>query len=349
MNEGTLEVEVEDSDDLWHLYNLIDKGDKVCGYTLREVKVSRGSQEERVGRRRVFLCVVVDDLGFQTFTERLRIKGRVVTGPEDMNIQGTYHSFSVGLRDRLSITKDRWMSFHIDRLNRAESRERPKALVVTLDEQEASIYLLRDYDFQHMVSMESHIPGKYFESGDRAAIKSKYLASLGNEIYRIVEAEKMDVVAAGPGFTKSELAKQLKEKLGRLNVRVFEETTSSVGEPGVREVLNRGALSKIMESSTIIRDSRLVDELLGRLSSKPGLVTYGIGEVEKAAERGAVESLLVSETLLKDATPEERERIEVLCKKAEDYGGKVYFIGGHEKGRQLVSLGGLAALLRFPL
>jgi protein pelota len=99
-----------------------------------------------------------------------------------------------------------------------------------------------------------------------------------------------------------------------------------------------------------MRDSRLVDELLSRLASKPNLVAYGKDEVALAVERGAVDSILVSERLFKEITPEQRKDVELICKKAESYGGKVFFIGGeHEKGRQLIGLGSVAALLRFPI
>jgi len=348
MGHGVVEVEVEDSDDLWHLYNLIDSGDTVCGYTLREVKVLRGGSEERGGRRRVFLCIKVEDLGFQSFTERLRIRGRVITGPEDMSIQGSYHSFSVGPRERVRIVKDEWLSFHEERLKRATTKERPKALIITIDDQEASIYVLRDYIVEGLVSIASHMPGKYVESVDRSTIRSKYFSSIGEEVGRFLQRENADVVVAGPGFTKNELAKYLREKFRSLSI--IEETASCTGEPGVREVINRGTFSKIMANSTLLRDSRLIDELLGRLSTKPNLVAYGREEVKRAVESGAVDALLVSERLLKTIAPDERRAIEDVCKRAEGYGGKVYFIGGeHEKGKQLISLGGIAALLRFAI
>jgi protein pelota len=345
---GAIEVEAEDTDDLWHLYNLIDKGDTVCGYTMREVRVSRGGSEERGGRRRVFLCIKVEDLGFQSFTEHLRIRGRVITGPEDMNIQGSYHSFSVGPRERIRITKDEWLSFHEERLKRATAKERPKALIITIDDQEASIYILRDYKVEELVSIASHMPGKYVESVDRSAIRSKYFASISEEMGRFLQRENADVIVVGPGFTKDELAKYLKEKFRSLTI--IEETASYTGMPGVREVMNRGTFSKIMAKSTLLRDSRLIDELLARLSTKPSLVAYGREEVKRAVESGAVEILLVSERLFKMIAPDERHAIEDVCKRAEDYGGKVYFIGGeHEKGKQLIGLGGLVALLRFAI
>ncbi|MGC8936482.1 MAG: mRNA surveillance protein pelota, partial [Candidatus Methanomethylicaceae archaeon] len=176
--------------------------------------------------------------------------------------------------------------------------------------------------------------------------KSKYLLKVAEEVNRFVEREKAFVVLGGPGFTKSELLSLLKDKFKHINA--VEESTSSIGPSGVREILRRGVLNRILQNSLLIRDSKLVDEFLFRLVKKPSLVAYGMGEVKNAVERGAVDALLVSERLLKNVSPEERGLIEELCRKTESYGGKVYFIGAeHEKGLQLFNLGGIAALLRF--
>jgi len=239
---GSVEVEVEDSDDLWHLYNIIDRGDSVCGYTMREVKVSRGAEEERGGKRRVFLCISVEDMSFQTFTEKLRIKGRVTVGPDEMNIQGSFHSFAVGIRDRIRITKSEWLSFHSERLQRAASRSRPKVIAVTIDDQDATIFLIRDYQVDEILTMSSHMPGKYVETSDRPALKSKYFGAIAEEVSRLLQREPAAVVTAGPGFTKNELARVLRERLKGANI--IEENTSSTGEPGVRGGNGAGHASK---------------------------------------------------------------------------------------------------------
>ncbi len=343
----TLEVEVEDKEDLWHLYNIIDVGDKVCGQTLREVRVSRGDgREDRGGRRKVYLCIEVEDLYFQSFTESLRIRGKVISGPEDLHVQGLYHTFSVKARDRLKILKDEWLSFHRERLKVAERRERPRVVIATIDDQEAEIFLVKGYSMEHLLSMPSNISGKYLESGGRSIEKLRYLSRVAEELARIVDKEKAHLIVGGPGFAKNELLTVLKERFR--NINAIEENASSVGPAGAREILRRGAINKILQNSALLRDSKLVDELLFRLVNKPSLVTYGLEDVRKAVKRGSVDSLLVSERLLKGAAPEKRAVIEELCKKTEDYGGKVYFVGAeHEKGLQLFNLGGIAALLRF--
>ncbi|MGB9878972.1 MAG: hypothetical protein ACPLGZ_03205, partial [Candidatus Pelagibacter ubique] len=235
---GYVEVEVEDEDDLWHLYNMIEAGDQICGNTTREIKVTRGDIEERVGRRRVFLCVIVEDTGIQSFTGKLRIRGKIVSAPDEMNILGSYHSFALGPRDRIRIVKENWTSFFEERLDRAVKKSRPKVVVVTLDDQEATIYIIKDYEVHEVVSITSNIPGKYLESSDRGSLRSKYFSSIEEELMRIIKDGAYSIVLAGPGFTKNEFGKYLKEKHRTLSV--FEESTSTIGTPGVREVMSRG-------------------------------------------------------------------------------------------------------------
>ncbi|MEM3484608.1 MAG: hypothetical protein QXI12_03195, partial [Candidatus Methanomethyliaceae archaeon] len=201
---------------------------------------------------------------------------------------------------------------------------------------------------EHLFDVQSHVSGKYLESGGRSAEKSRYLSKVAEELGRLAEKEKAFIIVGGPGFTKSELLSILKEKFK--NIKAVEENASSIGPSGAREILRRGALNRILKDSLLIRDSELVDEFLFRLANKPSLVAYGIEEVKKAVERGAVDSLLVSGRLIKNVTQEERSIIEEICKKTEGYGGKVYFVGAeHEKGLQLFNLGGIAALLRFSI
>lgn len=81
--------------------------------------------------------------------------------------------------------------------------------------------------------------------------------------------------------------------------------------------MSRGTLSKILEDTLIVRDSRLVDELLSRLSKDPRLVAYGFGEVEKSVNAGAVETLLVSDRLIKTVSLNEKKAGRALQERRE--------------------------------
>jgi protein pelota len=93
-----------------------------------------------------------------------------------------------------------------------------------------------------------------------------------------------------------------------------------------------------------------MEELLARLGKGQSTVTYGLGDVEKAANYGAVEKLLVADSTLRETTDENRVALEKLIKTVEEARGDIMVLSTeHEAGTKLLSLGGVAALLRFPL
>lgn len=343
LKNKTIELEVEDAEDLWHLYNLIDIGDQLCGYTTRELRISKkDGSEERCGRKRIYLCIEVEDFHFQNLAESLRIRGKILSCPEEIHSKGQYHTFSIKIGDRIRIIKREWLSFHEERLSLAEKKERQNAIIVTIDEEEAEVFLIKGNSIHHMVSISSNLPGKYLDEGKRSSERLSYLSNVAKEVIRLAEKEKAKIIIGGPGFTKNDLYSLLK------NMNAIIEDASSIGPSGVREIIKRGALSKIFKESLIIRDSKLIDELLFRLAKRPSMVAYGFDDVKKATERGAVLSLLISEKIFKSVNLEQRLILEEMCKNVEKYGGKVYFISSeHEKGVQLLKLGGIAALLRF--
>ena len=76
----------------------------------------------------------------------------------------------------------------------------------------------------------------------------------------------------------------------------------------------------------------------------PVAVGFGISGPEQAAEAGAVESLLVSDSVVRDLA------VEQIMHVVEAARGTVVLVSPHhEAGAKLGGLGGIAALLRFPV
>jgi protein pelota len=94
----------------------------------------------------------------------------------------------------------------------------------------------------------------------------------------------------------------------------------------------------------------VMEEFLARLGRGKEDATYGFDDVERATNYGAVEKLLVADSTLRETTDEKRVALESLMKNVEDARGEILVISTeNEAGTKLLSLGGIAALLRFPL
>jgi protein pelota len=65
---------------------------------------------------------------------------------------------------------------------------------------------------------------------------------------------------------------------------------------------------------------------------------------------GAVEKLILADTLLRDAEEEQRLQLERIMREVEHKAGSVTVVSTeHEAGSKLLGLGGIVGLLRFPM
>src|SRR6266568_4052826 len=80
---GEIKIRVENADDLWHLHNLVQEGDLVRASTYRREDVKTDKvRPERGEKVRVTLTIRVEGVEFQAFSDRLRITGVIVEGPQ---------------------------------------------------------------------------------------------------------------------------------------------------------------------------------------------------------------------------------------------------------------------------
>jgi len=101
--------------------------------------------------------------------------------------------------------------------------------------------------------------------------------------------------------------------------------------------------SKLFADSRVAMETQLVEKVLEAIATNRPCA-YGRKEVEQAVDAGAVETLLVSDSVVRDL------QVERIMHEAEDARGNVVLVSAHhEAGAKLEGLGGIAALLRFPI
>jgi protein pelota len=123
-------------------------------------------------------------------------------------------------------------------------------------------------------------------------------------------------------------------------------------------VLKRGAVADVQEETRIAEEAELIDELTRRIG-EGAKAAYGPEQVAKAADFGAVETLLVLDERLRkergavsedEAGREWDVDVNEVVTDVEQQGGDVtVFSSDFAPGDQLANLGGIAALLRYRL
>lgn len=342
-NRERMGVVPETLDDLWHLKYVLEPGDEVTADTTRRIQRDDDRIRDTGGRRESMrITMEVDEVEFHKFANRLRVKGVIIAcSREDQT--GFHHTLNVEPFDELSVEKV-FKSDQINRLEEAAAEPPPDIGIVTVEEGLAYIHTVSDYGTDEYTSITGPT-GK----GEYARSRSELFESIADALQHLdVEA----LILAGPGFTKQEAFAYIEDNAPSIAENITMVDTSSVGDRGVHEVLQRGEVDEVLADARIAVEAELIDELMHRIKEDAKAV-YGPEAAAEAAEYGAVETLLVVDERLREErenTGEWEVAIDSVIENVEQQGGEiVVFSSEFDPGQQLGALGGIAALLRYRL
>ena len=154
---GEIKLMVDNLDDLWHLYNIINVGDMIISLTFRrdEAKTDK-IRAERAEKKRMVLGIKVEKVEFSESDSRLRILGVIIEGPQDL---GAHHTLNIGEGDSLTIRKQDWKDSQLERIKRAvDDAKKPRLLFVSLENDEAIIAVTRQFGVQEVLLISLQVP-----------------------------------------------------------------------------------------------------------------------------------------------------------------------------------------------
>jgi len=354
LKHGEIVVVPESFDDLWHLFNIIMPGDLVFAKTVRSISRRNSIRRKRGERVVVYLGIKVEDVKFHEYSTRLRIKGKIVEGPEDLVPMGAYHTINVEPGTTLKIVKDEWPEYMLRRLNEAvRAVQRPQVVIVAVDESEATIGVISDRGVTVTHTLSSNVSGKSYDVEGYEYELRKFFERITEVLKEVVERighKDLPLVIVGPGFVKDRL-KEYIEKKGNIQTKgIITDTTSSASESALYEAIKRGVISKILSDMHILQESKIMEEFLRRIAKNEQNIAYGIDEVSECAKIGAIQELLISENLIRALGTENRQKIDELLRNVETSKGNIIICSEKSPvARQLKSFGDVIALLRYPV
>lgn len=173
------------------------------------------------------------------------------------------------------------------------------------------------------------------------------------------------IIIASPGFLKDDFlswalatagSKGYKEVTEAANKGRFVPAHASAGNPrALRGVLSDPSVAARLAGTRAASDGAALEAFLRALHADPLTAVYGYRHVRAAAERGAVAKLLVVDSLLRAKDPAVRgvysSLVDEVNRGATGAAGSAVGVlaGGHPAGAALAQMGGLAALLRYPV
>lgn len=343
--EGMVEVVPETLDDLWHLSHIIEVGDNASSKTTRRIQDNTGDKlrSDRGVKKTFTLGLDIENISFHLFTGKLRLTGVITRGPEDLIPLGSHHTLEVKLNTPLKIKKPRWPKWAIKRVNQAiEASKKLAAIIVVLEDDTATLGLMRQFGIEYYGPIKGHVSGKRIVDKNRQKNIVEFYEKVIESVTKFDSIQ--NIIIAGPGFVKNDFHDYLKDKHPDLAKISIVEPTGSGGRNGISEVLKKGTVEKLTSENRVALEMGAINNLLTEIGKNSSKIAYGVAETQNAINLGAVDQLLILDT--KVASENMGDAMDMV----ENMKGDVMVVSSeHEGGKQLESLGGMAAILRYPI
>ena len=339
IDENSISVIPEDSDDLLNLRRIIKENDRVIGDTTRVLKQDRDYARPDKGERiKVRIALTVEKISLDDVLDKLRVGGTISESSNESVPHGSHHSFILKINDGITISKKKWLPFEKKLLE--SSNNQIGFVLVAIDTADCGIARLRGTHLEFMPNMYSGSGGKRYKTNFNI---EKFFDQVQQAILTILKKEDI-VIIFGPGETKKRFSNHI-QKSQKFNIKVVEGIDSG-GEDGIYIFTKSQSMKEIMSDSNLSKAASIIDEVMILANKKSRKFTMGFDETYNANQMGAVESLVFSDKAIQDG---EQRMIDFL-NDVEEKGVKIYSVDSStDIGLRVTGLGGIVSLLRYTI
>lgn len=363
-NEAILTLHPQDKEDLFTLYNIINTDDEIIVTKKVTSKLDESGKKKSTNLTRLRLKIVSSE--FEPQHEFLRFKGVTTADDNDrVNLDvpiGKFFSYTTTYAYPLTLIKNDFNPYVSKLLNEACNTEsRSDMAAVVLQEGISHICLLNSFSTVLKNKIEYSIPKKK-RSTDVMKFDEKiekFYKATYESMKRHFDFEKLKVIIlCSPGFyAKTLFQKVMQYAQAEKNKTILANTSKilvahcSTGYlQGITEVLKNPAYASKLRDAKNSKEAVILDEFLQHLNDDDYKAWYGEAEITKACELGAIDTLLITDTLLRSDDINIRKKSLSLISRVEQSGGKVFIFSSlHDSGEELDKLTGLACILKYPL
>lgn len=359
-SSGSTTIIPQDKEDLWQLYNLIQKNDEIKLSTHRNIKIGGG--KGKVERKVMTIRLLVESIEYTPSDEEMRIRGKSLDVNEYVPLM-SYHTADVQLNKSFTLYKPEWDEISYGIVVKACSFEDKAEIgAVVLEEGVAHLCLVADNMTVLRNKIEKLIPRKRRGEdggGNHDKALEKFFDMVVTTIFRNFDLARLKaIILASPGFTAQLLYdKIMATALREENKQVIQNKTKFIIAhsltgylQGLEEVLRDSKVQSQLLDTKYAREALVFEEFQRVLNDDDGRAWYGPEECEKAVEMGAVKYLLLTDTLFRSDDIQTRKHYIKLAEDVKTTGGEaLIFSSLHELGKQLDMLTGAAVLLNYPV
>ncbi|KDO30272.1 translation factor pelota [Saprolegnia parasitica CBS 223.65] len=356
---GSVILRAEDPEDMWHVFNLMHRGDTVKTTTVRKVVKEGATGSTTSQRMRMTLCLQMEHIDFDPIKCLLRIRGKNVEENPHVRM-GAYHTIDLELNKDFTLAKQCWDVMTLERIDMAcNVAKQAEAAAVVMQAGLAHLCLIKGHMTVIRAKLETSIPRKRTGNTSHAKGMERFYDSIVQAIKRHVDFSLVKcVLLASPGFVKDDFFKFMMEYAVRSDDKLLLENkskfilchASSGHKHALDEVLTDPKVQVQLEDTKAAGDVKCLETFFEMLHTDQDKAYYGYNHVVKANQQMAIDTLLITDALFRSQDLAVRRKYIDLVENVRANGGHArVFSSLHVSGDKLGQLSGVAALLRFPL
>jgi len=356
---GTVTLQAEEPEDMWHVYNLITSGDSVRTTTLRKVVKESATGSTSSNKVRLNLTIEVERVEFDSDHCSIRLGGRNVEENQHVKM-GAYHTLDLELNRAFTLSKPCWDAIFMERLDTATDPTKTAELAAVVCQAGlAHLCLVTAHLTLVRARVEMTIPRKRAGNDQHDKALRRFYEAIYQALLRHVDFDIIKcVLLASPGFVKDDFFTYMNNEAVRRDDKVLMENrakfvlchASSGHKHALEEVLNNPNIASRLADTKAAGEVKALQDFYKMLEQDQQRAYYGYNHVVKANEQMAIDTLMVTDELFRNSDVQTRRKYVALVEDCKEKGAKVHvFSGMHVSGAQLQQLSGIAAILRFPL
>eukprot|EP00927_Polykrikos_kofoidii_P055301 TRINITY_DN49571_c0_g1_i1.p1 TRINITY_DN49571_c0_g1~~TRINITY_DN49571_c0_g1_i1.p1 ORF type:complete len:407 (-),score=87.06 TRINITY_DN49571_c0_g1_i1:314-1534(-) len=357
--KGVATLIPEESEDLWHLYNLVAKSDTITASTRRKVQKEGSTGSVQTETKQITITIKVGAVEYDAAGDCIRFSGRNCEENQWVKL-GAHHTVEITLNNKLTLGKDCWDYMYVQQLEEATDVHKTAEVgVVLLEAGLANFHLLTAVLAKDVHRVSLTLPRKRISTTgyDKSMVRFYEQVYAGIKDHIDLSLVKC-VLLGGPGFVKEDF---LNWMLLRANqngdTHILQKKSSfvtvhasCVHRQALKELLADEQVQKSIANTKAATHLRALEEFYGTVKDQPDRCSYGPKQVKTAVDHGAVSTLMVVDSLFRNANLGLRKQYVEITENVREQGCTVHvFSSQHISGEQLAQLGGIAALLRFPM
>lgn len=300
----------EESEDLWHLYNLSMKGDTIKAMTYRKIQKEGSTGTVQTETKKFMMAVEVKSIEYDSAGDCIRFSGKNCEENQYVKL-GAHHTLNVELNNKLTICKERWDSMFLSELDAAtDVHKTAEVAVVLLEAGTANFHLLTAVLAKDVHRVSVPLPRKRASTTgyDKAVIRFFEQVYSGIKDHVNLELVKC-VLLAGPGFVKDDFLVWMLQKATQSGDTVILQKKSSfvcthascVHKQALKELLADEQVQKSIANTKAAAHLKALESFYQTVKNEPDRVCYGPKQVKEAIDKCAVSTLMVVDSLFRNA------------------------------------------------